>query len=203
MKYLAIDTSSDYLCVVLCDGEKRYEYFSPDGKTRHSVSLMPAVDELFEKSGLKPSDLDYFCAVKGPGSFTGVRIGISTVKGFCYATKKPALAVTAFDLCSYNDNAYEKLCVIDACHSHYYVCGFSGDIISISPRYVDDNELKSLAEKYKVYSYSELSGVKSEKIDVVKGLIYAAEKYAERRSFDPETLSPMYLRLSQAEEGRK
>ena len=203
MRYLAIDTSQDYLCVILCDGEKTYEYFSTDGKTRHSVSLMPAVDALFTRSGLKPEDMDFFCAVKGPGSFTGVRIGVSTVKGFCYALNKPALAVTAFDLCSYNDNVQKKLCVIDACHSHYYVCGFTGEDIAFPPKYVGEEELKALSKEYAVFSYSDIPCVKSEKTDVKKGLKYAAEKFAYKKSLDLDLINPFYLRLSQAEEGRK
>ena len=203
MKYLAIDTSFEYLSVVLFDGEKYYEHFSPDGKTRHSVTLMPVIDELFERSSITPEDIDYICVVKGPGSFTGVRIGVSAAKGLAFALQKKLLAVTAFDLCSYNGNVQKKLCVIDAAHGHFYVCGFDGDAVSFPPEFIDENKLIELSEEYKVYSYSDITVVPAEKTDVLKGLIFAAEKYAEQASYDQSAVSPLYLRLSQAEEGRK
>lgn len=203
MKYLAIDASNDYLAIVLSDGKTRREYFSPDGKTRHSVSLMPNVERLFSEAGVEPKDVDFFCAVTGPGSFTGVRIGVSTVKAFSYALKKKILGVTAFELCSYNDSAAKKACVVDAAHGNFYVCGYTGGEVTLSARFLNEEELRKVAEEYKLFSVYPLSGIPSERIDVVKGLAYAAEKHAGEALDDVNAVSPFYLRLSQAEEGRK
>ena len=203
MNYLAIDTSNDYLAVALKVGGRVFEYFSPNGKVRHSVNLMPAVENLFTQANASPSDVDVFCAVVGPGSFTGIRIGVATIKGFADALKKKVLAVTAFDLCSYNDNVTEKLCLIDAAHGNYYACGFSGDEITFAPRFCEKATVKELKDRYAFYSVSELEGIETEKIDVLKGLEYAVEKNLGKASADVNSVTPLYLRLSQAEEGRK
>ena len=203
MKYLAIDTSNDYLTVVLDTGEKLYTHFSPDGKIRHSVTLMPAVEELCERSGFDLGDVDFFCAVVGPGSFTGIRIGVSAIKGFADAFGKKVLGVTAFDLASYNDNVGEILSVVDAAHGNYYVCGYSHGEIVFGPKFIDESELLELNEDFTLYSYSDLQGFSCEKIDVVKGLVSAIGKRCAEASCDSDALKPFYLRLSQAEEGRK
>ena len=90
-RYLAIDTSSSYLTVLVCGGGEPVCIFEKDGALQHSVRLMDAVDEAFSRAGMRPQDCDFFCAVTGPGSFTGIRIGVSAVKGFCEGTGKPAL----------------------------------------------------------------------------------------------------------------
>lgn len=203
MNYLAIDTSNDYLAVVLKVGGRFFSCFSPDGKVRHSVNLMPAVERLFEEANASPSDVDVFCSVVGPGSFTGIRIGVATIKGFADALKKKVLAVTAFDLCSYNDNVTKKLCLIDAAHGNYYACGFCGDEISFAPRFCDGEMVAALKDEYTFYSCYPLADFQSEKIDVLKGLEYAVENKIGNASCDVNSVTPYYLRLSQAEEGRK
>ena len=93
-----MDTSCEYLAVVACKDGKVKTAFLPDCSMRHSVTLMNEIDKLLMESGWTLSDFDYFSAVVGAGSFTGIRIGISAVKGFCLALNKPALPVTSLTL---------------------------------------------------------------------------------------------------------
>ena len=88
MNFLAVDTSSDYLSVVAVKDGKCYSAFVPDCAMKHSVTLMTKVDEIFEESGLRPENLDFFSATVGAGSFTGIRIGISAIKGLALACGK-------------------------------------------------------------------------------------------------------------------
>ena len=125
--FLAIDTSSRYLAVLAVKGAKVALRYLDDCALKHSVVLMGEVDKALKQVNLAPEECDFFSAVTGPGSFTGIRIGISTAKGFSVATGKPLVPVTAFELIAYNvedDNFYT---VIDAAHSHYYICGFNKD----------------------------------------------------------------------------
>ena len=203
MNYLAVDTSNDYLAVVLKADGKTYGRFLPDGKIRHSVNLMPTIEDLLSEADVAPKDIDVFCTVVGPGSFTGIRIGVATIKGFADALGKKVLGVTAFDLCSYNTNDEKKLCVIDAAHGNYYACGFTGEEISFAPSFIVEKELEALTFEYSLYSVKDIDGFAVKKIDVLKGLEHAADKFLSRASSEANSVKPLYLRLSQAEEGRK
>ena len=89
--FLAIDTSNGYMSVVACKNGEFYTSYTPDCAMKHSVLLMEKIDEAFDKLQMTAKDCDFFASVIGAGSFTGIRIGISAIKGFCLATGKPSL----------------------------------------------------------------------------------------------------------------
>jgi len=64
----------------------------------HASFLHPAIEELLNTTGLKMTDIDAFAVTKGPGSYTGIRVGLSSAKGFCYATKKPLIALNSLEV---------------------------------------------------------------------------------------------------------
>ena len=100
MKLLAVDTSGPVCGVsVLVDGVIRYEC-AVQNKLTHSANLMPMVDTALSASSLSLSDLDRLAVVVGPGSFTGVRIGVSTVKALAHGAGKPCVAVNALEAMS-------------------------------------------------------------------------------------------------------
>lgn len=97
MKLLAIDTSGPVCGVaVLEDGRILYEGAAVN-KLTHSVSLMPMVEEALNKCSTDISEIELYAAVVGPGSFTGVRIGVSAVKGMAHGAGKPCVAVDALE----------------------------------------------------------------------------------------------------------
>ncbi|MBP5177638.1 MAG: tRNA (adenosine(37)-N6)-threonylcarbamoyltransferase complex dimerization subunit type 1 TsaB [Clostridia bacterium] len=203
MNYLAIDTSADHLTVIVKIGEKIATSFIKESGTRHSEQLMPEVEKCLRALGVSVHDIDVFCAVTGPGSFTGIRIGVATVKGFADATKKKVLGVTAFDVIAYNVKSGKTLAVIDAKHDHYYVCGYEAGIVVLSPRYVDKNTLNGLIEGFLPVCYAPIEGFDFKTVSPLSGLMNAVEANACNASDNVNDLTPFYLRLSQAEEGRK
>ena len=97
MIILTVDTSGPVCGVALTrDGQIAYEAAAVNKRT-HSASLMPMVDEALRRSSLQLKDVDLFAAVVGPGSFTGVRIGVSTVKGMAHGAGKPCAGVNALE----------------------------------------------------------------------------------------------------------
>lgn len=97
MKLLAIDTSGPVCGVaVLTEQGVRYEC-AVQNKLTHSVNLMPMVDAALQATELSVRELDRLAVVTGPGSFTGVRIGVSTVKGLAHGADKPCVAVDALE----------------------------------------------------------------------------------------------------------
>ena len=85
MNYLAIDTCADHLTVIAKVGEKESSSYISDSGVRHSEQLMVEAENVLNDICATVNDIDVFCAVVGPGSFTGIRIGVATVKGFADA----------------------------------------------------------------------------------------------------------------------
>ncbi len=97
MNLLAVDTSGPVAGVaVLRQGQVAYEGAAVNSMT-HSVSLLPMVEEALTRSGLDIGDIGLYAAVTGPGSFTGVRIGVSLIKGMAHGAGKPCLGVDALE----------------------------------------------------------------------------------------------------------
>ena len=124
MNYLAIDTSGKNLTVVIEYNGYVEEYYDESCGVNHSVALMPKIEELKEKSNADFTKLDFIAVVVGAGSFTGIRIGVATIKALCFAHNLPALSITSFDTIAYNKGSGKFLAVIDAKHDSYYVCGY-------------------------------------------------------------------------------
>ncbi len=97
MRILGIEcTASPVSCALVEDGKLKAEYFL-NLKTTHSQTLLPMVESVLKLSGIEIGDVDAVAATVGPGSFTGVRIGISAVKGLCFADKKPCVPVSVLE----------------------------------------------------------------------------------------------------------
>lgn len=102
MRILALDTSTNVATVAILEDDVIIgEYSCNKGKT-HSQTLMPMVQSLLERVKLCATDIDVFSASIGPGSFTGLRIGVTTVKAMAYAAGKPVISVYTLDALAYN-----------------------------------------------------------------------------------------------------
>lgn len=203
MKYLAIDTASKTLKILVCrDGV--YEYFQCDDFKAASVSLMPEVDRLLKKCGLSAGDMDFYACVNGPGSFTGIRIGMATIKAFAYVYKKPVVTVTTLDLLAYNAIGAETIvAVCDASNGMRYIAVYDGKMRELlSPKCLDESELSDfLSEIEEPYSLV-CEGVTLEKAiypeNCEKAMIAAVEAGASVARSGNE-IEPLYIRKPQAE----
>lgn len=202
INYLAIDTSGNGLTVAV-GGEKKAVSRLENCTLTHSVELMGEIEKTLEKAGLDKENIDVFACSVGPGSFTGIRIGVSTVKAFGYALNKKVLAVTSFLSLAYNvEKGRKKLAVIDARHGNYYACGYDeNDEEILPPCFIDRAKLEGYSKEYLVISDTEIDGVQSIVADVESGFVKAVEANLDRASFDVETVVPLYVKKSQAEEG--
>lgn len=209
MKFLAVDTANEYLCVVAYKDGKVATAFLPDSSMRHSTELMAQVEKALAECDLTLAECDFFSAVVGAGSFTGIRIGVSAVKGFCLACGKPSLPVTSFELSAYNgvEPSEKTLCIVDALHDAYYACGFDGDKkVILQPAYLTEEEVLALVgEGYSLRALKckdEWSIGVAQKADVVacspaEGLLNAVIAKAEQGAFGE--LNAVYVRKSSAE----
>ena len=109
MKILGIDTSGLVGAVAIADGDMLVSQFSIQYKTTHSEILMPMLEDISKKIHLDLSSIDAIAVAKGPGSFTGLRIGSATAKGLALALDKPIIAVPTVDAIAYNLYGVEKI----------------------------------------------------------------------------------------------
>ena len=116
MKILAIDTTSRFLCIGAYDGKTIYEY-NLDAQTRHSALLVISIKRILDCLHWQVPDVDYFACAVGPGSFTGMRVGLSTIKGLAWASNRGIVGVSSLDLIAQNalpTKAKQVIPVIDA-----------------------------------------------------------------------------------------
>ena len=97
MIVLVCDTSNSTCCAGLYEDGRELAYELSMEKKTHSETFMPLVDRVMERAGKTYKDIDVIASTVGPGSFTGIRIGLSAVKGIAYAIGKPCISVSSTD----------------------------------------------------------------------------------------------------------
>lgn len=116
MKILALDTSSEYMSLALAEDDKLLASQHVAFGRQLSSNLIKSIDAISKMANWKISDIECFCVGLGPGSFTGLRIGITCMKGFALALKKPIKGISSLDAIAYEGRYFDgKACpIIDA-----------------------------------------------------------------------------------------
>ena len=109
MKILAVDTATKSCSVAIVDKDTLLAEVSITSKQTHSRHLMEMVNRAMGMSGLNISGLDGLAVTIGPGSFTGLRIGISSVKGLAMASGKPVVGISSLDVLAMQSNYSQYL----------------------------------------------------------------------------------------------
>lgn len=229
MKILAVDTSSKNcsVAIVEVDENKNYNiiaFENSDDEKTHSQKLMPIVDKVFKEHNLTLKDMDLLACCVGPGSFTGIRIGIATMKAFADVTNIKTVSVTSLESLSYNiEEDGIIIPIIDCKNNNVYSAIFSKEnntykqigknisdnidnAISLYKANAENKNITFVGDGsilYKDLLTSRLSNklIFSNKntqssISLAK---CAYDKYLEGLYGDSNNLSPLYLRKSQAE----
>ena len=101
MKILSLDTSAEVCTAALCEDSKLIAETTVNTGNTHSQTLLPVIEQLLKISETAVSEIDCFACSTGPGSFTGVRIGVSTIKGMAYGKNKPCVSVSTLEALAY------------------------------------------------------------------------------------------------------
>ncbi|SKC55638.1 tRNA (adenosine(37)-N6)-threonylcarbamoyltransferase complex dimerization subunit type 1 TsaB [Maledivibacter halophilus] len=122
MNILAIDTSSLVATVAVMNEEKLIGEYTINSPMTHSQKLMPIIDELLRGIELSMEDIDFIAISRGPGSFTGIRIGIATAKGLAHSRDIPIIGVSSLEALAYNITySRELICpIMDARRNQVY-----------------------------------------------------------------------------------
>ena len=220
MKVLALDSSAKACSVAIMDDNRILGSFFINTALTHSQTLVPMIDSVLKNTSTNLQSIDRIAVSAGPGSFTGVRIGVSAVKGIAMPLKKPCVSVSTLEAMPYNviDRDTVVCAVMDARCSQVYNALFdviNGEVI----RLCDDRalsiedlgkELKTFRKKIiLVGDGAELCYNSFKEISVDISLAPESQRYQNAvgvamASKDKETISaselmPAYLRLPQAE----
>ena len=109
MRILAIDSTANTSTVAVLEDDRLLSLFSANIKNTHSETLLPMVKSVLDTLKLTPNDIDAFAVSEGPGSFTGVRIGVATVKGLAFGKDKKCVGVSTIEALAQNLEGFEGI----------------------------------------------------------------------------------------------
>lgn len=222
MLILAIDTAATTAAAALTDGERLIAEFSMNRTLTHSETMLPMIKAMLGTAQVKTGDIDMFACAAGPGSFTGVRIGVSMVKGLAFGSSKPCVGVSTLEALAFNLDGFPPdaiICpVMDARRGQFYNALFRNGERLTPDRCISASELQTELECLGAPVYFTGDGCvlahESIKLQTVRDTPerlrcssgYSVAATALRRyNAEPDAvytdsaLSPIYLRPSQAE----
>jgi tRNA threonylcarbamoyladenosine biosynthesis protein TsaB len=148
VKLLALDTTSDFGSIALLEGAELIEQVAlhqPDG---FAHTIFQEIEALLSRHGLTIHDIDVFASASGPGSFTGVRVGLTAVKGLAEATGRKVVAVSNLQALAWFGTRPQRATLIDARRGEVYGAVYDADLRSVQPEVVEsfDRWMKTLPE---------------------------------------------------------
>ena len=224
MKVLGIDTSSNATSIAVIEDNKLICEYTVNTKTTHSQKLMPMIENMLKISEVNVNDMDIIAICQGPGSFTGLRIGMATAKALSHVNNLPIVGVNSLELLAGNmDLTDKKICsILDAQRTQVYTGQYKFEnnklveLKSIDVVEIDDllEELKDSKEQWilvgeAVYKYEdkikEIENIyipaPSHNVNKASSLCsIAMNKYNQNIDvYDCYSINPVYIRKSQAE----
>lgn len=224
MIILAVDTTTFSGSVALLEDGQLLTEINLSPSATYSELLLPAVDFILKTNKLEVKDMDGFAAAAGPGSFTGIRIGLSTVKSFSYASGKPVAPVSTLEALAFklrHSQAHLSCPILDAKKGEVYAALFESvegklKVVVSQGAYAPDRFLSLLpaqriitfigngVEVYrdKIFRYFKDKARFSPRSHFIAhevGLI-GQEILKKKKGVSAEKLEPLYFRKSQAEE---
>lgn len=160
---LSLETSSKICSVAVHNNADLISSTELHIEQSHASKLAPIIESTLKVAGIERSHLSAIVVSSGPGSYTGLRIGVSTAKGLCYALRIPLIAINTLDITAYevsrvnSDNAL--LCpMIDARRMEVY-CKITDndlkDVLPVEARVIDENSFKDLLQSNRIYFFGD------------------------------------------------
>lgn len=232
MKILAIDSSALAGSVAVVDGNRLLAESFVNTSNTHSETLLPMAAEVLERAELTTGDIDLFAVTTGPGSFTGVRIGVSMVKGLAFGKNKACVGVSTLDALAWGLKEIKGIIVpvMDARRCGLYNAVYVSDgerVQRLTPDKLDlpaelVEEVLSLAKEKRMNVYfagdgydKAMSAAKGARIkptpeplrllraySVAMAALDTYESAQDRTAFNDEALAAVYIRPTEAERER-
>lgn len=221
MKVLAIDTSNQPLSVALLEDEQLLATMTTNISKNHSVTLMPLIEELFKQTKMQPQGIDRIVVAQGPGSYTGLRIGVTTAKTLACTLKKELVGVSSLEALAGALAHTEGLLVplFNARRNNVFAGGYRDEKGKLVQVFADQHiGLDKLCELLKVYPKvifvgNDCTTFKKQLLEKMEPerIFFASQNFAYPQAYilgligegkvavEVNSFVPHYLRLTQAE----
>ena len=221
MKILAIDSTANTSTVALLENETLLGIYTANTKNTHSETLLPMIKHLLSTLRVSNDQIDVYAVSNGPGSFTGVRIGVATIKGLAFGKNKKCVEVSTIEALAENLDGFSGvICpIMNARRGQVYTGAFLNGMRIIDDTCMMLSDLIPMLEKYNESIYFVGDGYSLIENTEIKGLkatpemlryqnAYSVGKIAYKKLLAEETvtdreLSVEYLRKPQAERERE
>ena len=203
---LFIDTSSSDVSIAIIKDKNILASICKETPNEHSIYTVKYLDDILKESNLNPEDIDKIMIVNGPGSFTGVRIGVTVAKTYAYLLKKDIITISSLKMLALSTDHDYIMSLIDAKHDNYYIGLYDKDNNEIiKEQFIHIDKLLEIINKYNPKLVSDndiiINNIKvpKQELDFVK----IVEYYKDNKTLNPHSVVPNYLKLPQALEDKK
>lgn len=204
MRILYIDTSTSYLYAAIADETNLISSIKKEFGHRLSEEALPQIAELFSSKNISPKEIEKIIVVNGPGSFTGIRIGITIAKIYAWALNIPITTITSLEAMALStNNSNIHIPMIDARRNYVYIGIYDEDNNELlKPQHI---KLEEVIEKLKDYdNYTIISNdelnIKGNIENYNPNILEIIKKYINKEPINPHAVNPSYLKLTEAEE---
>ena len=207
MRYLYIDTSSSYLYTAIVENNEVLSEIKEEYGQSLSEVALPRIASMFEDTKLEPKDIDKIIVVNGPGSFTGIRIGLTIAKVYAWGLNIPITTIYSLEAMaiSSNKNTYH-VPMINARRGYVFSAIYDENYNEIlKPQHIPLTELQDKLkdiDNYEIISndeFDEIENINSYSPDFLK----IVEYFKDKECINPHAVNPEYLKLTEAEESKK
>lgn len=205
MRILYIDTTSNYLYSAIVSNCILTDEIKLKLDKDLSVFTLSEISKMFDRNNSTPSDIDKIIVVNGPGSFTGIRIGVTIAKTFAWGLGIDIITITSLDAMSLSSKSGKTFIVpmIDARRGYVYAGIYDSDNnVVFKNQYIKlellKNIIDSLPGDYSIISNDSFDNFEVE--EYTPNMLKIVNKYYEKESVSPHSVNPEYLKLTEAEE---
>lgn len=205
MKILYIDTTSNYLYSALLLNDKITGEIREDLGKDLSVFTLDKIKQMLESNNLTPSDIDKILVVNGPGSFTGIRIGVTIAKTLAHSLNKPVTTISSLEAMAISSNQESafKIPIIDARRGFVYAAIYDSEYNPVlKDKYMSLEALKvainNLPDTYRIITNNKID------LDMIESyepnFLKIINKNINKETVNPHSVNPVYLKSTEAEE---
>lgn len=206
MKYLYIDTSSSYLNTALVEDNNLLASINEEFGQSLSEVVVPKIVSMFQENNIEPKDIDKIIVVNGPGSFTGIRIGITIAKVYAWSLNIPITTIDSLGAMAISSNEKKvHIPMINARRGYVYGAIYDEDNrILLKPQHIKQIDLEKEYQKYpnrEIISNDELE-INEQIKSYTPNFLKIVNFYKDKENINPHAVNPEYLKLTEAEESK-
>lgn len=198
MKILFLDTSSFFVTISIIDNNNIVFNYQEEIRDDMSSKIMPIISGAFNKINFGIKDINKIIVVNGPGSFTGVRIGVTIAKTLAYTLNIPISTVSSLEyLATTSVSSKYVIPMIDARRGYVFGGVYDNDLNSVyRDSYILFNDLSSYFNEGTIVTFSNYGNSVNPSLDVLK----IVNKHINDKPLNPHSVNPNYLKKTEAEE---